>query len=107
MSPSRWSPVGMPLLAAAILLSLTTQGSAKISLAAALAVPATVTPKSCSGAFRYAARVGNGDIAALSPVQAFANDRRLTRTRYTARSMYDLEAERSRLHALNAMCGTR
>ena len=50
-------------------------------------VPAIAAPKYCSGAFRYAARDGNSDIAPLSPVQVFANDRRFARTRYAARAM--------------------
>ena len=106
MSPSRGSPVAVPLLAAAMLFSLTSQGFAKIDLAAALAVPVTTAPKSCSGAFRYAARVGNGDIVEVSPVQAFARDRRLSRIRYTARGIY-LDAGISPSQSLTAMCGAR
>jgi hypothetical protein len=79
---------------------------ASINWAGTLMVPSAI-PKSCSGAFRYAARDGNGDITPLSPVQIFANDRRFARTRYAARAMYGLEPERSRLLALNTMCGAR
>jgi hypothetical protein len=104
MSPSRTLRLGPPL-AAAILLSLTSQSLASINWAGTRMVPVTTTPQYCSGAFRYAARDGNDDIAPLSPVQAFANDRRFTRTRYAARAMSGLEMERSRLHVLNAMCG--
>jgi hypothetical protein len=109
MSPSRSSPVatltfGLPL-AAAILFFLTSQSFASINWAGTLLTPVTSAPKYCSGAFRYAARDGNEDIAPVSPVQIFANERRFVRTRYAARAMSGLEAERSRLHALNAMCG--
>jgi hypothetical protein len=86
------------------LLSLTSQGHATINWAGTLLTPVTAATKYCSGAFRYAARDGNDDIAPQSPVQIFANDRRFARTRYAARSMRGLEAERSRLHALNEMC---
>jgi hypothetical protein len=109
MSPLRSSPVaslglGLPL-AAAILFSLTSQSFASINWVGTLLTPVTSAPKYCSGAFRYAARDGNEDIAPVSPTQMFANDRRFARTRYAARAMSGLEAERSRLHALNAMCG--
>ena len=109
MSPSRSSPVaalalGFPL-AAAVLFSLTSQSLASINWAGTLLMPMTSAPTYCSGAFRYAARDGNEDIVPVSPVQMFANDRRFVRTRYAARAMSGLEAERSRLHALNAMCG--
>jgi len=109
MSPSRATRVSVPTLAlplaVAILFSLPSQSFASINWAGTLLVPVTSAPKYCSGAFRYAARDGNGDISPLSPVQVFANDRRFARTRYAARAMSGLEAERSRVHALNAMCG--
>jgi hypothetical protein len=109
MSPSRSTPVSrlaraLPL-AAALVFSLTSQSVASINWDGTLLMPVTGAAKYCSGAFRYAARDGNDDISPLSPVQAFANDRRFARTRYAARAMSGLEAERSRLHALNAMCG--
>jgi hypothetical protein len=104
MSPSRTHWLGFPL-AAAFLVSLGSQSLASINWVGTLMVPVTAAPKYCSGAFRYAARDGNDDIAPLSPVQAFANDRRFARTRYAARAMSGLETERSRLNALNAMCG--
>jgi hypothetical protein len=108
MSPSCWSkvPLRLPLVAVALLV-LTSPGLASINQAGALLVPTTTAPKYCSGAFRYAARDGNSDIAPLSAVQAFANDRRFARTRYSERAMFGLGAERSRLHALTAMCGSR
>ena len=106
MTPSRWFRLaGRPLLAAALLFSLPGQGFAKINQAGALLVPTTVAPKSCSGAFRYAARLGNSDIVSVSPVQVFANDRRLARTRYTGRAMSGLGTERSPLLSANTMCG--
>ena len=104
MSPSRTHWLGLPL-AAAILVSLSAPSLASINWAGTRMMPVTITPKYCSGAFRYAARDGNDDIAPLSPVQAFANDRHFARTRYAARAMSGLEMERSRLNALNAMCG--
>jgi hypothetical protein len=94
-------------LAAVVLASLTSSSSASINLAGALMVPSTVAPRYCSGAFRYAARVGNSDISPLSAVQVFANDRRVARTRYSVFAMSGLDGERSRLHALNTMCGAR
>ena len=103
---SRWfRSVGLPLVAAALLASLPSQGFAKINQAGALMVPATAAPKSCSGAFRYAARVGNSDIVTVSPVQLFADDRRLARTRYTGRAMAGFGADRSPVLAANTMCG--
>ena len=103
---SRWfRSVGLPLVAAALLASLPSQGFAKINQAGALMVPATAAPKSCSGAFRYAARVGNSDIVTISPVQLFADDRRLARTRYTGRAMAGFGADRSPVLAANTMCG--
>ncbi len=45
------------------------------------------------------------DIVTVSPVQVFAEDRRLARTRYTSRAMVGLGADRSPLHVLNVMCG--
>jgi hypothetical protein len=94
-------------MTAAVLFSLTSPSAASVNLPGALMVPAISAPKYCSGAFRYAARDGNSDIAPLSPVQMFANDRRFARTRYAARAMQGLEPERSRVHALTAMCGGR
>lgn len=108
MSPSRWSGVacklsGLAVSAAAILLSLASPSSASIDLARAWNAPPS--PKSCSGAFRYAARVGNVDITEVSAVQAFARERRLSRISYTARGMYDVDASASRQRLLTAMCG--
>jgi hypothetical protein len=106
MSPSCCSRV-LRAVAAAVLLSSASPSFASINLAGALMVPATSPSKYCSGAFRYAARDGNSDIVPLSAGQAFANDRRFARTRYSALAMSGLDAERSRLHALNLMCGAR
>ena len=78
--PSCWSKMSALPLAAVILVSLTAPGSASINLAGALMVPTTIAPRYCSGAFRYAARVGNSEISPLSAVQAFANDRRVARS---------------------------
>ena len=99
--------LSLALLSAAILLSANAPAHASINWAGTLLVPSTMIFKSCSGAFRFAARDGNEDIAPLSPVQAFANDRRFARMRYATRAMAGLEAERSRLVALNTMCGAR
>ena len=111
MSPSCWSQARSPVAAAAFaaltLLSVTSQSSASINQAGALLVPTVAAPKYCSGAFRFAARDGNSDIAPISAMQAFANDRRFARTRYAERAMSGLGAERSRLHALTVMCGSR
>jgi hypothetical protein len=94
-------------IAAAVVVSLTSSGNASINLPGALMVPAISAPKYCSGAFRYAARDGNSDIAPLSAVQMFASERRFARTRYAMRAMQGLEPERSRVHALTMMCGGR
>lgn len=91
------------LLSALLLLAFTSPGGAMVHLATTTVATLPI-PKACSGAFRYAARVGNTDIVEVSPVQAFARDRRLTRTRYSARGMY-ADATVSRL--LTAMCGSR
>jgi hypothetical protein len=106
MVSSRWVRLArLPLVAATLLASLPSQGLAKVNQAGALLVPVTAAPKSCSGAFRYAARVGNSDIVTVSPVQLFADDRRLARTRYTGRAMAGFGAERSAVLAANTMCG--
>ena len=86
MPSSRWLNVVYtlicpPLAAVAVFFSLTSSVTASINQAGAFVPPAAALSKSCSGAFRYAARDGNGDITPLSPVQAFANDRRFARTR--------------------------
>lgn len=105
MSPSRWHWLTLfPLLAAALLFSLTSQSLASINQVGALLSPVIAAPKSCSGAFRYAAREGNTDIMTISPAHMFAEDRRLTRTRYTSRAMVGLGAERSVLMSSNTMC---
>ena len=64
-------------------------------------MPDTAGPKSCSGAFRYAARVGNSDIVTVSPVQLFAEDRRIAKTRYTGRAMAGFGPEHSPVLAAN------
>jgi hypothetical protein len=102
----RWSQVCGPLLIAApLLVSASSPGSASINLAGALMVPTASTPKYCSGAFRYAARTGNSDISPSSAAQDFANDRYRSRTRYSAFAMSGLASERSPLLATTAMCG--
>jgi hypothetical protein len=110
MPSSRWLKVVYtlicpPLTAAAVLFS--SPVNASINQAGAFAPAATGLSKSCSGAFRYAARAGNDDIVEVSPVQAFAKDRRLSRMRYAGRGMSDAEPVVSRLIALTAMCGAR
>ena len=106
MAPWYWKVFVLPVAAAA-LVSLTSSGVASINLPGALMVPAISAPKYCSGAFRYAARDGNSDIAPLSAVQMFAIERHFARTRYAARAMQGLEPERSRVNALTLMCGGR
>jgi hypothetical protein len=98
----RWCRLCLLALAAVILPQ--SQGLASINQAGALLSPVTVTAKTCSGAFRYAAREGNSDILAVSPAQLFAEDRRLSRTRYTSRAMFGLGADRSPLMLSNTMC---
>jgi hypothetical protein len=83
---------------------LQSEGLASINQAGALLSPITMAPKSCSGAFRYAARVGNSDIVTISPAHIFAEDRRLSRTRYSSRAMAGFGAERSVLMSSNTMC---
>ena len=98
----RWC--GLSLLALLGLIPLQSQSLASINQAGALLSPVTVSPKTCSGAFRYAAREGNTDIVTISPAHLFAEDRRLSRTRYTSRAMVGLGAERSVLMSSNTMC---
>ena len=112
MPSSRWLKLVCtlscpPLAAAAILCSLTSPVTASINQAGAFVPPAPAILKSCSGAFRYAARAGNDDIVEVSPVQAFAKDRRLARMRYAGRGMSDAGPAGSRLIVLTAMCGAR
>ena len=104
MSSSRWCRISASLLTAIGLFFQNSQGLASINQAGALLSPVAAAPKSCSGAFRYAARVGNRDIVTISPVQIFAEDRRLSRTRYTSRAMVGLGTERSALMVSNTMC---
>src|SRR2546423_15228884 len=99
----RWTV--LPLCAAASLFFLPSQAFAKVNQAGALMVPATAAPKSCSGAFRYAARVGNSDIVSISPVQLFAEDRRLAKSRYTGRAMAGFGRDHSPVLAAHTMCG--
>jgi hypothetical protein len=106
MVPSCCSRIVRAVMAA-VLLSVASPSLASINRTGALMVPATSPFKYCSGAFRYAARDGNSDIVPLSAGQVFANDRRFARTRYSALAMSGLDVERSRLHALNLMCGAR
>ena len=105
MSRSRGYKVPRLPLAAAIVLALTSTSFASVNLAGTLLTPTVSAPKRCSGAFRFAARDGNSEIAPVSVAQAVANDRRYARTRYTERAMFGLEAERSWLHAMTLMCG--
>jgi len=106
MVPSRWFRLaGLPLVAAASLVFPSSPGFAKINQAGVLLVPTVAAPKSCSGAFRYAARVGNSDIVSISPVQLFAEDRRLAKTRYTRRAMAGFGPEHSPVLSANTMCG--
>ena len=92
------------LLALVAMIPLQSQGLASINEAGARLSPITIVPKSCSGAFRYAAREGNTDIVSISPLQIFAEDRRLSRTRYTSRAMAGLGSDRSPLMHSNTMC---
>jgi hypothetical protein len=110
MPSSRWLRLvytSICPLAAAVLFSLTSPVGASINQAGALMPAAAFVSKSCSGAFRYAARTGNDDIVEISPVAAFARDRRLSRMRYAGRGMNDAEPAVSRLLVLTAMCGAR
>jgi hypothetical protein len=95
----------MPLVAATLLFSLTSQGFAKINEAGTLLVPALVAAKSCSGAFRFAARDGNRDIVSISAVQVFADDRRAVRARYSGRAMAGFGTDRWPMLSANTMCG--
>jgi hypothetical protein len=104
MFPRWYRLSGLALLAAAALFSQVSQGFASINQAGALLVPVTTAPKSCSGAFRFAARTGNSDIVTISAGQLFAEDWRLSRTRYTSRAMVGLGSERSPLMSSNTMC---
>jgi len=111
MPSSRWLKlvysVICPPLVAAILFSSASSVTASIGQAGAFVSPTAALSKSCSGAFRYAARTGNDDIVEVSPVQAFARDRRLSRMRYAGRGMSDAEPAVSRLMVLTTMCGAR
>jgi hypothetical protein len=98
----RWCRLSCAALVA--LIPLQSQSFASINQLGALLTPVSVTPKTCSGAFRYAARVGNADVVTISPAHMYAEDRRATRTRYTSRAMVGLGAERSVLMSSNTMC---
>ena len=106
MVSSRWLRLaGLPLVAAALLVFPPSPGFAKINQAGVLLNPVVAPSKSCSGAFRYAARVGNSDIVSVSAVQLFAEDRRLAKTRYTGRAMAGFGPEHSPVLSANTMCG--
>src|SRR5947209_6249726 len=112
MPSSRWlklvyTLICPPLAAAAIVFFSSSSVTASINQAGAFVAPASAILKSCSGAFRYAARTGNDDIVEVSAVAAFAKDRRLARMRYAGRGMNDAEPAVSRLIVLTAMCGAR
>ena len=101
MSP-RWAGFTGLFAAVSVLLPVA-PAFATINLPAATIAAAATPSKSCSGAFRYAARVGNTDIVEVSPVQAFARDRRLSRVRYTRGGSSDADTA----HLLITMCGAR
>lgn len=94
----------LALLAASALFSQQSQGVASINPASARLVPVMAVQKSCSGAFRFAAREGNTAIVTISPVQLFAEDRRLSRMRYASRAMAGFGDERSPVLSSNTMC---
>jgi hypothetical protein len=98
----RWCAPSCAAMAA--LISLQSPSFASINQAGALLSPMTMAAKTCSGAFRYAAREGNTDIVTISPARMFAEDRRLSLTRYTSRAMVGLGAERSVVMSSNTMC---
>jgi hypothetical protein len=91
-----------PLLVsvAAVLFALTSQGSASIGTVEVGAIK--VAKRYCSGAFRYAARMGNDEIVTPAPAQVFANDRRFYRMLRHAPTGDDGMAP---LHSRTAMCG--
>ena len=91
-------------LALVVAISLQSESFASINEAGTLLSPVMASPRSCSGAFRYAARTGNTDIVTISPSHVFAEDRRLSRTRYTSRAMAGLGSDRSILMSSNTMC---
>jgi hypothetical protein len=98
----RWRALSCSTVVA--LISLQSPAVASINAAGALLSPITMTSKTCSGAFRYAARVGNTDIVTISPARMFAEDHKLSRTRYTSRAMVGLGTDRSVLMSSNTMC---
>ncbi len=107
MSPSyryRFNIPSLSLTAALILFSCPSPSIASIYRPDTLMVSGVSTPKYCSGAFRYAARVGNDEIAPFSPAEAFAKDRHLARTHY-AGPPSGFETVAARLRSATAMCG--
>ena len=100
MAPSRRV---LPWLLAAASLAFLTPALAHVDLADPM--PAGYAKRYCSGAFRYAARLGNADIVALAPAQVFANDRRLTRMLRRMRAEDEAGSSIARLTAPTAMCG--
>jgi hypothetical protein len=92
---------GLPA-AAAVLIVLTSQGLAHVGgTALSNAKP---PPRYCSGAFRYAARMGNADIVAVAPAQAFAETRRVVRALRRTRLNDDV-ATGLDLNSRTGMCG--
>ena len=107
MSPSCWSKsAGMlPIGGRCPPFPDVAQRRASINRAGALLVPATSAPKYCSGAFRYAARDGNSDIAPLER-RAGLRQRPALRAHalQRARDVRASEPSARALHALTAMC---
>jgi hypothetical protein len=100
MSPSLRKTPLLVLAAMAAMLALPSQGSASIGT---VVVGATkVPPRYCSGAFRYAARLGNTEIITPAPAQVFAADRRFYRMLRRASTGDDGIPP---LHSRTAMCG--
>ena len=90
-------------LALVALISLHSEGFANINQAGALLSPITVAPKSCSGAFRYAARVGNNDIIRSARADLRRGPPAFPHALHLARDA-GLGADRSVLMSSNTMC---
>lgn len=105
MSPSVWSQWICGSLAAVVLISQASPGSANTNLAAAWNVPSLTTSKVCSRAFRFAARVENGDVGRPEG-QLTGSIRRLIRMRDPKSMASNTNFDAWTIQAVTALCGT-
>ncbi len=93
------------LAATALLVSAPSPGVANTNLAAAWNVPILTTSKVCSRAFRFAARVENGDVGRPEG-QLTGSIRRLIRMRDPKSMASNTNFDAWTIQTVTALCGT-